>query len=192
MHSAKLLLACCVAALAPLNAAPQFRVTDTRGAVHTYEQWRGHPAVVLFFVSTDCPVANSYVPEMNRIHDAYAARGVLFLAVQTDRTASADAVARYAAEYRYAFPMLLDPHQALVRLAGAIIVPQVAVFTPDGRRLYLGRIDNRVEDFGKQRYQATEADLREALDAVLAGRQPPHPTTKSIGCAITRLPEETK
>jgi peroxiredoxin len=192
MHSAKLLLACCAAAVISLQAAPQFRLTDTRGAVHTFEEWRGHPAVVLFFVSTDCPVANSYVPEMNRIHDAYTVRGVLFLAVETDNAASEDAVARYAAAYRYAYPMLLDPHQALVRLADAAIVPQVAVFSPDGRRLYLGRIDNRVEDFGKQRYQATEADLRQALDAVLAGKQPPHATTKSIGCAITRLPEGTK
>ena len=160
--------------------------------MHTFDEWAGRRAVVLFFVSTDCPVANSYVPEMNRIREAYARRGVLFLAVQTDTTAADAAVARYAAEYRYSFPMLLDPHQALVRLAGATIVPQVAVFTPQGRRVYLGRIDNRVEDFGTQRYQATEADLREALDAVLAGKEPPHATTRSIGCAITRQVEGTK
>jgi len=192
MHSAKLMLAGCLTAVLSLQAAPQFRLLDTHGAVHTFDEWRGHAAIVLFFVSTDCPVANSYVPEMNRIHDAYQARGVLFLAVQTDTTAADGAVARYATDFRYSFPMLLDPHQAMVRLADAAMVPQAAVFTPEGRRVYLGRIDNRVEDFGKQRYQATEADLREALDAVLAGKQPPHATTKSIGCAITRLPEGTK
>jgi peroxiredoxin len=189
MHSGKL---AAFLAAAAAYAAPPFNLHDTRGAVHTLGEWTGHPAIVLFFVSTDCPVANSYVPEMNRIHDAYASRGVLFLAVQTDTTATDAAVARYAAEYRYSFPMLLDPHQELVRMADATIVPQVAVFTPQGRRLYLGRIDNRVEDFGKQRYQATEADLREALDAVLAGKEPPHATTKSIGCAITRQVEGTK
>jgi peroxiredoxin len=190
MHPGKLALACLLAAAA--YAAPQFRLRDTRGAEHTFDEWRGHAAIVLFFVSTDCPVANSYVPEMNRIREAYAPRGVLFLAVQTDTTVADDAVARYASEFRYSFPMLLDPHQALVRLADATIVPQAAVFAPDGRRLYLGRIDNRVVDFGKQRYRATEADLREALDAVLAGKLPPHATTKSIGCAITRLPQGTR
>jgi len=51
--------------------------------------------------------------------------------------------------------------------------------------LYLGRIDNRVEDFGKVRIQATEFDLRDALDAVLAGRPVPHPRTHALGCAIT-------
>ena len=173
-------------------AAADFRVVDTHGSSHTPAEWQGHAAVVLFFVSTDCPVANSYVPEMNRIRDAYARRGVLFLAVQTDTTVSDAAVAKYASEYRYSFPMLLDPRQELVRLADARMVPQVAVFNAAGQRVYLGRIDNRVEDFGKQRYQATEADLREALDAVLAGKQPPHAATKSVGCAITRLPEGTK
>jgi peroxiredoxin len=190
MHSGKLALAFLLAVGA--CAAADFRLVDTRGGVHTQEDWRGHPAVVLFFVSTDCPVANSYVPEMNRIRDAYAPRGVLFFAVQTDTTAPDAAVARYAADYRYSFPMLLDPHEALVRMVGATVVPQAAIVAADGRRLYLGRIDNRVEDFGKQRYQATEADLREALNAVLAGKQPPRATTKSIGCAITRLPEGTK
>jgi peroxiredoxin len=190
MHSGKLMLAC-VAAFAA-SAAPQFRLADTRGQVHTFDEWHGHPAIVLFFVSTDCPVANSYVPEMNRIHDAYAGRGVLFLAVQTDTIVSDGAVARYAADYRYGYPMLIDRHQELVRMTDARMVPQVAVFTADGRRHYLGRIDNRVEDFGVQRYRATEGDLREALDAVLAGKEPPHATTKSIGCAIARQPEGTK
>jgi peroxiredoxin len=184
----------CSMTMAALSAqAPAgLRLVDTAGAVHTFEEWRGHQAIFLFFVATDCPVANSYVPEMNRIRQDYTARGVLFLAVQADTAIPDAAVAQYAKEYRYGFPMLLDPHQELVRMADATIVPQAAIFTPDGRRLYLGRIDNRVEDFGKQRYQATAADLRQALDAVLAGRQPPHSTTKSIGCAITRLPEATK
>ena len=186
-------MGCCLTiASLSARAAPQFRLLDTTGAVHSFGEWRGHQAVVLFFVATDCPVANSYVPEMNRIHEAYARRGVLFFAVQTDTSVSDAAVTTYAKQYRYGFPMLLDPRQNLVRMANATIVPQAAIFSADGTRLYLGRIDNRVEDFGKQRYQATVADLREALDAVLAGKQPAHPTTKSIGCAITRLPEATR
>jgi peroxiredoxin len=190
MHSGELAVACCLAfAAVSLQAEPRFRLRDTVGAVHTPEEWHGHAAIVLFFVTTDCPIANSYVPEMNRIREAYQARGVLIFAVQADTSVRDAAVAQYAREYRYSFPLLIDPRQELVRLADATIVPQAAVFTPDGRRLYLGRIDNRVEDFGNQRYQATAADLRQALDAVLAGKQPPHSTTKSIGCAITRAQE---
>ncbi|HUB31441.1 MAG TPA: redoxin domain-containing protein [Bryobacteraceae bacterium] len=174
------------AALA-LASVPQMRFRDTAGGMHTTAEWSGAKAVLLFFVMTDCPVANSYVPEMNRIHEAYARRGVEVYAVQTDTTVPDATVAAYARDYRYGFPMLLDPRQQLVALAGATMVPQAAVLSPDGRVLYLGRIDNRVVDFGKQRPQATEADLREALDAVLAGRPVPHPFTKSVGCAINRV-----
>jgi hypothetical protein len=62
----------------------------------------------------------------------------------------------------------------------------VAVLSPRGDLLYLGRIDNRQEDFGKQRPQATVFDLRDALDAVLSGKPVPHPRTKALGCSIVR------
>ena len=170
-------------------AGPQFELADTRGGRHNFDEWQGHKAVVLFFVTTDCPVGNSYVPEMNRIREAYAARGVLFFAVQAETSVAETEVARYAAEYRYTFPLLLDPQQVLVRWTGATITPQAAVLTSEGKLLYLGRIDNRVEDFGQQRFQATHADLREALDDILAGKPVPHPLTKSVGCAIKRVAE---
>jgi peroxiredoxin len=170
-----------------LAGAPQFQVRDTEGTMHTPAEWNGHKAILLFFVTTDCPVANSYVPEMNRIRDAYAPRGVLVYAVQAETTTRDADVVRYAKDYRYGFPLLIDPHQALVNLTGATVTPEAVVLSPDGKVLYHGRIDNRVEDFGKQRLQATEQDVRDALDAVLAGKPVARPATKSIGCAINRV-----
>ncbi len=164
-----------------------FHLRDTQGAAHAPAEWAGHKAVVLFFVTTDCPIANSYVPEMNRIRDAYAPQGVLFYAVQAEpRTPDAE-VAHYASEFRYSFPLLLDPHQVLVKLTGATITPQAAIVSPEGKLLYLGRIDNRAVDFGVQRPRPTQQDLREALDAVVAGKPAPHAFTKSIGCAIPHV-----
>jgi len=173
---------------AGLAAVPAFQLRDTEGRLHTPAEWNGVKAILLFFVTTDCPVANSYVPEMNRIQEAYAPRGVRIFAVQSDTTIPDAEVARYARDYHYGFPLLLDPRQVLVRLANATITPQAAVLSAEGKVLYLGRIDNRVADFGKQRFEATEHDLREALDAVLAGKPVAHPFTKSIGCAINRAP----
>jgi peroxiredoxin len=165
-------------------SAPKFQVADTNGREHSQAEWAGAKAILLFFVATDCPVANSYVPEMNRIHDAYAAKGVLVYAVQADPTVTSAASTQYAREFRYGFPMLVDSQHTLVKLAGATVTPQAAVLSPDGGVLYLGRIDNRVEDFDKRRLAPTEHELRDALDAVLAGKPVPHPRTKSIGCAI--------
>jgi peroxiredoxin len=182
MKRTALLFICAAAALA---APPAFQLRDTQGLTHTQAEFAGHKAVVLFFTTTDCPIANSYVPEMNRIHDAYASRGVLFYAVQTDLTIPQATVVKYARDFNYAYPLLLDPAQQLVRFTSASVTPQVAILAPDGKLLYLGRVDNRVEDFGKQRLTPTVLDLRNSLDAILAGRPAPHATTKSVGCAIT-------
>jgi hypothetical protein len=108
-------------------------------------------------------------------------------AVQADPTVPQSSVVKYAADYHYTFPLLLDPAQVLVRHAGATITPQAAVFSPEGKLLYLGRIDNRVEDFGRVRQKATVPDLRNALDAVLAGKPVSPDRTKSVGCSIPNV-----
>ena len=188
LHSARIAACLCVFLLGPLRAAervPQFALRDTEGAVHQSDEWMRARAVVIFFVTTDCPLANAYVPEMNRIEQAYAPRGVRLYAVQGDTTIPDEEVRQHARDYAYQFPVLLDPRQILSHYTGATITPEAAVLSPDGELLYLGRIDNRVEDFGKTRVQATEFDLRDALDAILAGRPVSHPRTRAIGCSIT-------
>jgi thiol-disulfide isomerase/thioredoxin len=173
-----------IAALA--HPALEFALRDTEGVEHHQNEWAQARAVVLFFVTTDCPLSNGYAPEMNRIEQAYAPRGVLFFAVQGDTTIPDEEVRRHAREYGYRFPALLDPRQVLARHTGATVTPEAVVLSADGAVLYLGRIDNKVEDFGKTRLQATEFDLRDALDAILAGRTVPHPRTRALGCAITK------
>jgi len=166
---------------------PQFALRDTRGVVHSSDEWNGKRAVVVFFTTTDCPLSNGDVPEMNRIRRAYEGRGVAFYAVQADTTIpDAEAIA-HANDYQFSFPVLLDPKQVLVKLTGATTIPEAAVLSSSGDLLYRGRIDNRVEDFDKRRPEATEFDLRDAIEAVLAGKPVPHPRTKAFGCAINHV-----
>jgi peroxiredoxin len=166
-------------------AAPvRFELRDTSGMVHTAAEWRAKRAVVLFFTMTDCPLANGYVPEMNRLRAVYESQGVAFYAVQVDNTVSDAAVRKYAQEFGYSFPMLNDPRLTLARLTGAHVTPEVAVLSSSGQVLYLGRIDNKVEDLTRPRYAATEPELRNALDAVLAGKAPKEAKTRAVGCAI--------
>ena len=162
----------------------RFDLADTNGARHSAEEWRGKKAVVLFFTMTDCPLANGYVPEMNRLQASYAPKGVAFYAVQVDDTVSDATVKKYAQEFGYTFPMLNDPRQTLARLTGAKVTPEVAVLSSNGEVLYLGRVDNKVEDLTRPRYAATEPELRNALDAVLAGKAPKEARTRAVGCSI--------
>jgi peroxiredoxin len=178
-------LAACLLAVVPGYAAARFSLHDTEGILHTTDEWVHARAVVVFFVTTDCPLSNAYAPEMNRITQEFTPRGVRVYAVQGDTSIPDDAVRRHAHEFAYTFPVLLDPSLTLARETGATITPEVAILSPDGAVLYLGRIDNRVQDFGKVRYQATELDLRDALNAILAGRPVAHSRTQAIGCSIT-------
>src|SRR5260370_26203540 len=90
-----------LAALASLLSAQQFAIRDTTGAVHTLSEWRGHPAIVLFFAAPECPLSNGYVPEMNPIHETYVKRGVLTYAVLADTDLAPSVVPRDAGHYRY-------------------------------------------------------------------------------------------
>jgi len=161
-------------------------LSDTEGKVHTAAEWEGKRAVVLLFVTTDCPLSNGYVPEFNRLAAAYAGKGIVFYAVQGDATIAADEVRLHVKEFGYRFPYLLDPQESLATITGATTTPEAAVLSPGGELLYLGRIDNRLEDYGKRRIQVTEFDLRDALDAIVSGRAVPRPRTKPFGCAIVR------
>ena len=110
-----------------------------------------------------------------------------FFLVQVDEDLSRRAAAEHAREYGYTCPVVLDGGRALVRRAGARMVPEAAVFGPDGARKYLGRIDDLYADLGKRRARATSLDLRDALDAVLADRPVPRPVTQAVGCFIPSL-----
>jgi peroxiredoxin len=171
-----------------LFGVPKFALTDTSGAVHTEKEWSSGSGVVIYFITTDCPVSNGYVPEMNRIANDYESRGFRFYGVIADTDTSIEELRKHAHEFAYTFPVLIDPHQVLIKLANADVTPEAAALTPKGDLKYLGRIDNQVESFGKHRASATLHDLRNALDAVLAGKMPVNASGPPVGCTINRVP----
>lgn len=165
---------------------PAFSLADTAGAAHTDAEFKG-AEVVLFFLTTDCPISNGYVPEMNRIAKEFTSRGVRFYGVMTDAGVPAEEVRKHVKDFGYGFPVLLDPRQVLVKYTDADTNPESAVIAQRGGMTYLGRIDNKVEGFGTQRPQATQHDLRDAIEATLANRPVAKARTTPIGCSIVRV-----
>jgi hypothetical protein len=83
-----------------------------------------------------------------------------------------------------------DPQRALVKLVGARVTPEAAVFVPGAagaRRVYHGRIDDRYGELGRMRPAAGTHDLQDALGAVLAGRPVPGAQALAVGCFIDDL-----
>jgi hypothetical protein len=141
-------------------------------------------AVVFLFTLTDCPISNRYAPRVNALANEYTARGVRFWLVYPDATETDDEVRLHLTEYGYEVGALRDPDYSLVRLAGATVTPEAAVFVPGGTLAYRGRIDNRHAGYGKTRVRADERDLARALDEILAGDPVSVPRTKAVGCYI--------
>ena len=141
-------------------------------------------ALVLLFVTHDCPIANGYAPEINRICAMYEPKGVSIFIVQVDPTLSVEDAKKHAHDYGFICPVLLDREHSMVKKVEAITTPEAAVLSPEGILLYRGRIDDTYVDFGKARLVPVKRDLREALDAILAGNVTPRPFTPAIGCVI--------
>lgn len=141
-------------------------------------------ATVDLFVATDCPIANGYAPEIERLHQTYQAKRISFRLVFPDRDLTEETVRCHLADYGLTLPFTIDRDHALVKRASATTTPEAVIFDPEGRVLYQGRIDNRYSDLGDRRGTVTEFYLRDALDAILAGKKPSVARTEAIGCLI--------
>ena len=139
-------------------------------------------ATVLVFVGTACPVSNRYAPEIERIHDDYASRGIRMYLVYPDGEDVA-AVRDHLKEHALGVPALRDPGHVLVRRSGVSVTPEAAVFR-GGAEVYHGRIDDRQVDLGVARAEASRHDLRDAIDAALSGKQPGETYAPAVGCSI--------
>ena len=139
---------------------------------------------MLLFIARDCPISNSYAPEIKRIIARYTPQKVAFTLVYPDPDTTLTSARRHAKDYGYTCPLLLDPAHKLVHKSGVTVTPEVAVFAPSGKLLYRGRIDDLYLGFGQRRYAVTRHDLRDALDAVLSGRPVPSAKTQAVGCFI--------
>jgi hypothetical protein len=146
-------------------------------------------AHVIFFVATDCPISNSYAPEIQRVCREYRDKGVscslMYEDVELPNARLDDGVRKHLEEYRYTgIPAAVDRERAIARQAQASVTPQVVVVDRTGSIRYRGRIDNFYASLGVSRRQVTERDLRDALDAMLSGRPVAVKETQAVGCYI--------
>ena len=144
-------------------------------------------ANVLFFVSTDCPVANGYAPEIQRICGAYAARGIACSLVYEDATLTAGDVRKHLDEYRYhGVAAAIDADGSLAAAVHATITPQAVVVDRRGTVRYSGRIDNFYAALGRPRRarrplpppsrsarRSRRSSTRTASPAIAPARRPP-------------------
>lgn len=164
---------------------PSVVVTDIDGVPREpLKVEKGH-VEALFFVTNDCPISNYYSHEIRRICEDYGKRGVACALVYTDPALTDEQARQHAREYGHgSYPKIVDRTHALVKAAGATINPTAVLIKPDESIAYRGRIDNFYAAIGKTRRVVTEHDLRDALDAVIAGKPVTEQAAPPVGCYI--------
>ena len=172
------------AAAEGLPKLTRIELTDLGGHKHTLGGRAESRLTVLVFLGTECPVSNGYAPALNRLHAANSASGIVMLGVHSDPDVDATIARTHAKDYELKFPIALDRDQRLAEACGVSKLPTAVVVAPSGQLLYHGRIDNRYLASGVRRPEATEFNLKIALEAARAGQQPDPSTTDVFGCPL--------
>lgn len=164
---------------------PDLTFKDTRYLPRSLDDFENKKAFVLAFTSTGCPLVGRYLPVLHRLEKDYRDKGVQFLAVNVGADDSITAMASQAVEHEMEFPFVKDFDAKCARALGVTRTPEVVVLDAERRLRYRGRIDDQHRLSGS-RAKATRHDLKEAIDALLAGREVTLKETPTDGCLITR------
>jgi len=165
------------------DTAPDFSLSDTDGDEHSLAE--GFDATVVAFTCNHCPYALAWHDRLLDVARDYADRGVRVLLVNPNDAErypadSFDAMKeRVAAEGGWPAPYLHDGSQEVARAFGARTTPDVFVVDGQGMLRYRGAPDS---DHGDPSQGGSW--LRDALDAVLDGREPERPETEPVGCSV--------
>jgi peroxiredoxin len=158
-----------------------FTLPDVDGKDHSLKSLAGKNGAVLIFIAVQCPVSNAYNERMEQLAQDYKARGINVIGINSNVAEDAAAVKAHAAEHKFTFTILKDPGNKIADKLGASVTPEAYFLDANNKLLYHGRIDN-----ARNAAQIETTDLRNALDATLAGKAIEKTEAKAFGCTIKR------
>jgi thiol-disulfide isomerase/thioredoxin len=175
------------------SPAPDFKLPGVDGKTWRLKDFSKSKILVVIFTCNHCPTAQAYEERIKQLVTDYKARGVGFVAINPNSTAGVrldelgytdlddmfESMKIRAKHKQFNFPYLDDgPTEAVAKRYGPVATPHVFIFDAQRRLRYQGRIDNNErEELVKSR------DTRNALDALLASKEPPVTETKVFGCS---------
>ena len=158
-----------------------FSLPDVDGTERSLKSLAGKKGTVLLFIAVQCPVSNAYNERMEKLAADYKAKGIAVIGINSNVKEDAAAVKAHAAEHKLSFAILKDPGNKIADKLGASVTPEAYFLDPNNKLLYHGRIDN-----SRNADQIETSDLRNALDAALAGKAVEKTEAKAFGCTIKR------
>jgi len=159
----------------------EFRLPDAGGKEHTLSSLRGKNGAVLIFIAVQCPVSNAYNERMQKLAEEYRAKGVNVIGINSNVAESPEAVKEHAAAKGLTFTILKDAGNKLADRLDAQVTPEAYFLDGANRLVYRGRIDN-----SRNGDSISATELRDAIEATLAGKPVAKAEAKAFGCSIKR------
>jgi peroxiredoxin len=165
--------------------APDFSLPGTDGKTYSLASFKDAPVLVVVFSCNHCPYVVGSEDRMIRFYNDYRQRGVVMVAINSNETEnhptdSLEHMKRRVAEKGLPFPYVRDESQEVALAYGALRTPHYYVFDKDRKLRYTGRMDDNPRTPGRE----TTRELRDAVDAILAGKKPAVEVTNPVGCNV--------
>lgn len=160
---------------------PNVTMVDLNGKPHNLKA-AGGKVVVLLVQGNKCPCSKAYVGRMNAIQRDYGPKGVRVWAFNPNVNETKAETIAFCKQNGVQYPVTYDKGSVIADVLKATCTTEVWVADQAGYLRYHGRIDDNIYEPDKVKVH----DLRNALDALLAGGSPPVQETEAYACTIAR------
>jgi peroxiredoxin len=169
------------------TTAPDFNLQEpATGQNRSLSDFENAPALLVLFICNHCPFVKHIRAELAHFGRDYQAKGLAIVAISANDAVDYpdDSPAKMAQEAKdagYVFPYLYDETQAIAKAYQAVCTPDFFLFNADKKLVYRGQFDGSRPG---NNIPVTGADVRAAVDAILAGQPVTGEQKPSIGCNI--------
>ena len=167
--------------------APTFNLLDTvTDEFKSLEELKGEKGTVVAFICNHCPFVVHMNPQMARVAKEYSEKGINFIAISSNDVSNYPQDAPHlmkeiAIQEGYPFPYLYDQTQEIAKAYDAACTPDFYLFDRNLELVYRGQFDSSRPGNG---IPVTGSDLKNAINALLDGKEIDQNQKPSIGCNI--------
>ncbi len=165
---------------------PNLTFQDEQGKSLALYDLKNQKAIVVVFLSFECPVSNSYCALLSDMVKEYGKHGVSFVGLTVNEEDSRAQVAKHGRDFNLNFPVFRDEKLTGADAFAALVTPEVFVLDGDYVLRYRGRIDDGYAERLKKHPQVKTHNLKQVLGELLSGRPVSEPATLAVGCPIDR------
>ncbi len=175
-------------AMNPLGSiAPDFTLPDPcYNTLISLQKVAGSVATVIVFMCNHCPFVKHILPELPRLANDFADKGVRLIAINANDVGTypddaPEHMKALALDYRFTFPYLFDETQTVAHAYDARCTPDFFVYDKQLRLVYRGQLDDARPG---SELPVNGASLRHALMCLIENKPVTESQKPSLGCNI--------